>query len=400
MHILFVTGEYPPLTGGVGAYTAELAGALFDHGARTSVVTSTRVQPAAATRRGEAQTPVYPVIEGWGPGIWRKVAGLADDLDVDWVHVQYQTAAFAMNPAINFAPDRWRWRKSRHWRTAWTYHDLFVPYLYPKAGRRIRTWVTERPSAAADLTIVTNEGDLMRLVGRVDNLHSVPIGSNIRGVELDREQRTRVRRSFGIADDTPLLGYFGFLNRSKGGMTLIETLHDVVKAGVETHLLMIGDSLGASDSSNRAYLAEVQQRIDALGLANRIRWTGALDDEGVANALNAVDVVFLPYEDGASLRRGTLMAAMANGCAVVTTTPEIPFPELVDGRDLLYVPPTDPVAASNAIRTLFHDAPLRASLGASLRACSENFTWPRIASQHLALYATRRAATGDRMGSA
>ena len=38
-HLLFVTGEYPPMIGGVGAYTAELGAALVARGWRVSVLT-------------------------------------------------------------------------------------------------------------------------------------------------------------------------------------------------------------------------------------------------------------------------------------------------------------------------------------------------------------------------
>ncbi len=68
-----------------------------------------------------------------------------------------------MNPAINFAPVRWQ---AAGYPVAWTYHDLLPPYLFPKAGARLRRYVTERPAARADLTIVTNEGDRLQLAPR------------------------------------------------------------------------------------------------------------------------------------------------------------------------------------------------------------------------------------------
>ncbi len=48
MHIMFVTGEYPPQQGGVGAYTAELGRALVEQGVRVSVVTSSAVDASGA----------------------------------------------------------------------------------------------------------------------------------------------------------------------------------------------------------------------------------------------------------------------------------------------------------------------------------------------------------------
>lgn len=383
MHILFVTGEYPPMNGGVGAYTAEVARALGDLGARVSVLTSVASTPAAA----DGRVAVFPVVEMWGASIWEAGARMADALGADWLHVQYQTAAFAMNPAINLAPARWRMRRKRRWRTAWTYHDLLVPYLFPKAGERLRTWITERPALAADLTIVTDEADRLQLASRLPHVEQIPIGSNITGLHLADDERASVRARYGYTSAHAVLGYFGFLNRSKGAVTLVHTLYRLTQSGLDVHLLMVGDPLGASDPSNRACLAEVEALIGELGLTERVRWTGRLGDAAVAVALNAVDVLVLPFEDGASLRRGTLMAGLANGCAIVTTTPAAPLPELVDGRDLLFVPPGDAAAAADAVRTLLSD-PLRAAgLRDAARERSALFAWPAIARRHLELYA-------------
>ena len=53
---------------------------------------------------------------------------------------------------------------------------------------------------------------------------------------------------------------------------------------------------------------DAEQRA-APGLAARVRWTGSLPEAAVSKTLNAADVLLMPYLDGASLRRGTLMAA-------------------------------------------------------------------------------------------
>ncbi|MBX3052732.1 MAG: glycosyltransferase family 4 protein [Caldilineaceae bacterium] len=384
MHILLVTGEYPPMQGGVGAYTAALGQTLAGQGLAVSVITH---------RRGTSLSPIpplspdyprtYPQISRWD---WRslgRIATLADELAADWVHVQYQTAAFGMHPAINFGPLFWR---RRGFRVAWTYHDLLVPYLFPKAGARLRRWVTERPAFSADATIVTNEQDRLALVGRVANLSAIPIGSNIRGVTLRAGERQGERARLGYGADDLVMAYFGFLNRSKGGITLIESLHRLVTQGRNAHLLMIGERVGASDPTNFAYLQEVEARIGALGLSPRVQWTGRLDDDGVAASLNAIDVLVMPYSDGASLRRGTLMAGLANGCAIVTTTPQTPLAELRDGEEWLTVPPGDGDATAQAVARIADDCQLAGSLRANARAASRLYAWENIAARHLSIY--------------
>ncbi len=268
---------------------------------------------------------------------------------------------------------------------AWTYHDLLPPYLFPKAGP-LRARVTERPATRADLVIVTNEGDRQRLEGRAHNLHAIPIGSNIAGVQLGDDERRRLRMHYGYADDVLLLGYFGFLNRSKGGDTLIGALDLLVRQGTNAHLLMIGDRLGASDPTNRATLAEIEALIAARGLSERVRWTGRLEDAAASAALNAIDLLLLPFADGASLRRGTLMAGLANGCAIITTQPQHRLPELENGRDLLYVAAGDAPALATAAAALAADPARTAALGAAARARSRDFTWAAIAQAHIALY--------------
>ncbi|RME53644.1 MAG: glycosyltransferase, partial [Caldilineae bacterium] len=357
---------------------------------QVSVLTDTRARQSSPQGCGNLPTypQIYPQVHHWGWPIMGKIVAFAQAHGVDWIHVQYQTAAYGMHPAINFAP--WFWRR-RGLRVAWTYHDLLVPYLFPKAGGRLRRWVTERPAFTADRVVVTNEADRLQLAGRIPHLAKIPIGSNIQGVRLTLAERQAHRARWGYDDGCFVLAYFGFLNRSKGGLALVETLHRLVEAGRNAHLLMIGERVGASDPTNFAYLQEVEAAIQARGLSARVRWTGRLPAEEVGAALNAADALVMLYTDGASLRRGTLMAGLANGCAIVTTTPQAPLPELEDGRDVLFVEPDRPEAAAAAVARIADDPLLAERLRVQARARSRLFTWDVVAAHHLALYGSAEA---------
>jgi glycosyltransferase involved in cell wall biosynthesis len=382
LHVMFVSGEYPPMQGGVGAYTLELARALRCLGVQVSVLTSASAGgPLAPNQEGGIR--VLPVVERWDWSVWRLAAHLCRDARCDWLHVQYQTAAFGMHPAINLSPARWQRGGIA---VAWTYHDLLVPYLFPKAGKRLRTWVTERPAHTARLPIVTNEGDRLQLAAQGVDAACIPIGSNIASRTLSPSERSAWRQTHGCGPNDLLLAYFGFLNHSKGGLTLVRALRHVAALQPDVQLLMIGEQVGASDAGNNVYRAEVQALIAELGLTERVRWTGSLPDAEVGAALNACDVLLMPYTDGASLRRGTLMAGLANGCAIVTTTPQSPLPELQAGRDLLYVSPEDDQELAAAALRLAADAALADALRANARAASRQFAWETIARRHLDLY--------------
>jgi glycosyltransferase involved in cell wall biosynthesis len=389
MHIVFVTPEHPPMPGGVGAYTVELGKALVALGCRVSVLTSTGLTGS----QSEDGIELHATIPYWG---WRSLASIrqqAQAMAADWLHIQYQTGAYAMHPAINLAPRCWRLRQMRPpMAIAWTYHDLRVPYLFPKAGARLRRWVTELPLRACDLVVVTNEGDHKALAGRAPNLAKIPIGSNIEGKLCAAEERRQRRKHYAYGDDALVIGYFGFLNRSKGGLTLVQTLDRLVQTGHNAHLLMIGEGVGANDPTNSAYLAEVRTLIHQCNLDDRVQWTGRETDDEVSLDLCSCDVLLMPYVDGASLRRGTLMAGLAHGCAVVTTTPQEPLPELIDGRDLLYVPVGNEGAAAEAVLRIASDQSLAATLRRQARAASAQFAWPEIARSHLCWYQQKKSS--------
>lgn len=379
-HLLFVTGEYPPMQGGVGAYTAELGAALVDLGVRVSVVTSSRAEQEKITTADAIS--VYPLIQRWGISMWSAIERLATQITAEMIHVQYQTAAYGMNPAINFAPLRWR----RHIPVAWTYHDLLPPYLFPKAGGTLRRWVTELPAKTSNFVIVTNEGDRQQLADKGVHVTKIPIGSNISGTQHTSDDRQLRRRQRNFAHTDLVIGYFGFLNRSKGGATVVRTLHRLAQQRRNVRLLMIGDVTGASDPTNQAYFAEVEQMIIDLGLIDRVHWTGREEDVLVSADLGACDLLLLPYEDGASLRRGSLMAALANGCPIITTFPQAPMPELEDGRDLLYIPPGDDRAAADAVLQIAQNRQLAMALRQNAWERSQLFSWKAIAQAHLNLY--------------
>jgi len=390
MRVLFLTGEFPPMQGGVGDCTHEIACELVALGAEVRVLTSTQAvsgQRSAVSGQRSA-VEVLPIIKTWDWSSYRVIARVIEEFAPDIAHIQYQTGAFAMHPAIDFAP---RLLKSSRTKFVVTFHDLRVPYLFPKAGR-VREWVTRELARSSDAVIATNDDDYSQLLTlNLELLTLIPIGSNILITESPNYQRITWRAQLGVRDDETLLCYFGFLNESKGGETLIRALALVPHA----KLLMIGGQVGASDPTNRVYLSHIESLISKLQLSDRVLWTDYTPPEIVTANFRASDLCVLPYRDGASYRRGTLMAALAHGIAIVTTVGKtavsgqrsaVRLPQLRDGENCLLVPPDEPRALADAIRRAIASPELRAKIGAGARALAQHFTWDKIARQHLELY--------------
>jgi glycosyltransferase involved in cell wall biosynthesis len=116
-----------------------------------------------------------------------------------------------------------------------------------------------------------------------------------------------------------------------------------------------------------------------LEVTDRVQWTGYLPKKQVSAALLSADVVVLPYRDGISFRRGSLHAALVHGCAIISTTPDVPLPELREGENVLLVPANDPEAVCRAAAHLRSDPALREQIGQGAKRLAEQFTWEHIA---------------------
>ncbi len=383
MRIGLITGEYPPMQGGVGDFTRELAHALIALGPTAHVITRRSSQAESL----EDGVTVHRVIDSWGARCWRQIASVVQQYDLAVLNVQYEPAAYSMQIGINLLPTR----TARAWvkcPIVTTFHDLLVPYLFPGAGP-LRRKVVDYLARHSDAVIATNEEDRARLARfqlPASNLQLIPIGSNIDPVRMGEFDPIVERARWRVPPGESLIGYFGFLNLSKGGEVLMLALKALIEAGVPAKLLLIGGRTGASDPTNAEYAAQVEQLIASLDLKDRVVATGYLDAAGVSRALMACDVCALPYLDGASLRRGSLLAAIAHGRAIVTTAPLFPIDGLAHHESAMFVPPNDPPALANAIRQVLIDSDLRSRLERGARAAAQLYTWDRIAARTVEVY--------------
>jgi glycosyltransferase involved in cell wall biosynthesis len=425
MRIALLSAEYPPQPGGVGDYTARLGAALVDRGHEIFVFTiiNGRLQMIdLAGSNPNLQSTICNLQSNWGWNSWRAVRAALEHSQPDILHIQYQTGAYGMHPAINLLPWRLRWLRRRP-HVIVTAHDLLLPYLFPKAGP-LRRWVTRRLLANADAVIVTNEADYNQVLGnrqlaighawrnmplspiahrRLPVL--IPIGSNIAVAPPLGYDRAAWRAGLHVANDQTLLAYFGLISHTKGLGVLLDALARLLP---NIRLLVIGGAANAPE--DRAYAERIQQQIAAHGLASRVIITGHCPADHVSAHLLAADLAALPFSDGASFRRGSLLAVLAHGLPTVTTQPQEPrtgtgrvnrepidhqsvlssrfsVPRLVDGENALLTPPGDVQALASAITRLAHDPELRERLAAGGPMLAQQFAWPAIAERHETLYA-------------
>lgn len=368
MRIGIITGEYPPMQGGVGAYTAILARHLAASGHEIYIFST---QDARSDEFALTNSLAH-----WGYGSLRAVKEWANNVRPDILNLQFQTAAFSMSPYVHFLPDY-----VREIPLVTTFHDLRFPYLFPKAGP-LRSWIVMHLARTSAGVIVTNHEDAAR-VKHLPCWRLIPIGSNILHDLPPNTDLALWRQRAGASAGDFLLAHFGLINHSKGLDTLLTSLANLRSEGIPARLVIVGGVPGTSDSTNAAYLGQIQSQIAKSGLDAYVHRTGFLDDEiAVGCYLRASDAVVLPFTDGASFRRGSLMAAIHYGCPIVTTTPRVPVPEFEDGGNMLCVPPSDSPALTQALRRIYSTPALADQLRQGASQLAVHFDWSHIAASY------------------
>jgi len=354
---------------GIGDYSRCLRGALQALGHQCAVITSIRSQ--------SQERDVHRLPGRWDRHDTLAVTHILRAARPDAVLLQYTPEHYGFGLAFKLMPLLLR-RGPAAPHTVTTFHTLV-------GGR----WISQPYAAllaATSRSLVSTNAELTALFRRRlprwgTKLHEIPIGANLPAPRLDQaDARQRLRRLLDLDLAAHVIGSFGFPAPGKGLEVLFRALQ-ALGAPPVVHLVCIGETR-EEDRDHRAHLEALAGR---LGLAGRLHWLGALPAQDAADLLSGADAYVVPYDEGASLRRGTLLAGFRVGVPIVTTTPRYLDPALRPGETILAVPPRSPEALAQAIRGLLGDAGAQERIRHGMRAVESRFEWPAIAAAHVAL---------------
>jgi glycosyltransferase involved in cell wall biosynthesis len=229
--------------------------------------------------------------------------------------------------------------------------------------------------------------NLERLINAFARLHR---GSGVRGQGSGvRGQGSGVRGQGSARDRQPAPA----LERSEGTDDRRSAIDEEPRTTDQGQLT--GDNLQSPISNlqlvlagKRGWLSEsIERRAEALGIADRIRFTGYVDDTDLPALLSgACAFVFPSLYEGFGM---PVLEAMACGSPVLTANTSS-LPE-VAGDAALLVDPEDTGAIAAGLMRLLEDANLRADLQGRGLAQAERFTWGRCAVETLAVLHNRNA---------
>jgi len=358
--LAIISGTYPPMKCGVGDYTAILSHHLTQSGVDVSIITS---KQADATNQA---IKIYNCIDKWE---WASIKLITNQLAAiapDVVLFEWPTAVYKRSLAVNYLPQAIK-KRFPNMRLLATLHEL----RYFKPWTRLRLhWLYQ----AVDHLILVDPLDQPWVTKKFKNsqqLSFIPIGSNI--PEAKEFDRPKNRAALGIKSDDKLITFFGFANAPKGLELLIDSLIELNHPKIKLLLL---SELKHTDP----YQAKLLNKINHSHLQQSTIQRFNEPSNRIAQLLKSADLAALPFLDGISLKRGTLMACLNQGLPIISTIPQMGYDHpFQHEQNSWLIPINDKQALKNSIIQLISDAQLRETLSQGAMKLASSFSWTDIA---------------------
>ena len=329
-----------------------------------------------AAADGRLTTVKLPPLRGRARKLWWEQTGLpravrACQPPLDLVHVPYFAA-----PAVKAVP------------YVVTIHDLIplvVPAYAGSAAMRAYMRLVSRTAKGAALVLTDSEysrQEIVRVLGVApERVRAIPLAAGDQFApaadEADREEVEQVRRRYGIR--APYIVNSGGLDVRKNVPAVIEGFALAQGAGRLEHDLVI---VGQAHTGNTRMYPPLDRLIKRLGLTDRVKFVGAVDDDEFVALYRGADFfVFASTYEGFGL---TPLEAMACGTAVVSSG-GTSLAEVVGDAGLI-VEPTPRGVAGGIVR-LAADPGLRSELAARGLERAGTYAWHTTAGLTLAAYA-------------
>jgi len=324
-----VTGSYPPDTCGVGDFTAHLVETLLAQGIGVEVVSN----------------------ENWGLNNAFCIKKRITSLNPDIVHIQYPTIGYE----TGLAPQLLSCVRP----CVITLHEISQTHIL----RRLALLPFSIRSQHIVFTNYYEREYTLRWTPWISNRSSViPIGSSMAIGSQDRDR------------DLEEIVYFGIIRPDKGLEDIITLASIIKKERLKIRIRIIGKP--------HPKYPEYFQMIYLQAKDLPIMWNLGLTESSVVDLLSRSRIAYVPFPDGASERRSSLFALLANGVNTITTKGSHTPPEM--DKAVLYA--STPKEALQLIQKLSGQNQLQMRLRYEAFAFVNNYSWESIAAKHVELY--------------
>ncbi len=336
-----VSPESPPACGGVGDYSWNLA---HDLAAQGDVVGLWVYQPQAQPAPVSPGVTLYSGQPGLGLRHWFQQWRV---FRPDIVLIQYVPHGYGCK-AMNLGFCRALLRRRRNFQFWTMFHEVAYPLeagqawrhaALAHANRAMARWMA-RSSRQIFVSIPAWIPLLESCLGYSFNSSDapdrlpapvwLPVPANT-PEQISVSESSAVRSSLGLTPETLICGHFGTYGAHIAPL-LSPVIIDLAEKFASLHFMFMGQG---SDHWARGFLAGHPR------LSSRVHAAGCLAPSSLAAHISACNLLLQPYPDGVSCRRGSIMAGLALGRAIVTNTGPLSEPLWTGGMVALAPQPSE-----------------------------------------------------------
>ncbi|MBX2990837.1 MAG: glycosyltransferase family 4 protein [Bacteroidetes bacterium] len=288
------------------------------------------------------------------PLIVAKLARLVRREGIDIIHCQHSKDIATIVPARRISGERCPIILSKRVGSYVQKKDLLHQFTYANIARVLAISEVIRKNVI-ETTPVPPE--------RVITLHDAV---DTEAFSPSRVSKHRIRREFGIDDETLVVGFVGRFSPGKGHEEFLEAASALNNKYGNIRFLVVGEA----SYGEQAYEQRIRSMSRALKLDGVLTFTGFRKD--VPDLMAAFDIFAFPSH--AEAFGVALIEAMALERPVVSTNCDGVLDIVVDGETGIYVNPRNAQQLADAIERLGADPELRLSMGrAGRRRVEEMF---------------------------
>jgi len=374
MKVCMIGGSYPPMKDGVGDYTRQLFLALKRVLGSENVSLITTATSLSVSQRREG---VYGIVRKWDLRSTIGVGRLILKLRPNLLHIQYPGTGYGRAPFVNLLPPLIRAARPS---------IKIVSTLHEFGNLRLRAKLRLLPGILASHKIIIVDAGYERSLRAAyaplsRKLVCIPVGPNVEP-QLPRPAGglNILRQRLGIGRTAPVISFFGIIRGGKGIVFLVRAFCQLLRRRPSAKLLLIGH---VHEGYFRTHIASLALQ---LGITEHIVLTGSCHSEQLSEYLSISDVCVLPFEDGASTRRSSLILAIAHELPIVTTPPKSAFPGLANGVNVVLVEHGNVGQLCDEVDALIGDVVLRDRIKQNVALLKQRYSWANIAKETADLY--------------
>lgn len=191
----------------------------------------------------------------------------------------------------------------------WHLRDIF------KNGPTLWTLRALRRAAGSGLTVVANSRATAEAFASADSSIRV-IHNGLDPAVYFPDRNVGWHERLGIPDGTPVVGIVGVLARWKGQSQFLKMAERLVRQGASARFVIVGDEIYDTQGEDRGYGKVLREEAAALGISDRVLFSGFEHD--VSRAINGLDVLVHASVRPEPFGR-VILEAMACGVPVVAS---------------------------------------------------------------------------------